>query len=305
MIRSWWLNLEGQQGVNVSETPKERLERIEQASKDLYADAAFNVMARTEMPWLVAEVKRLRAVLPRGPEDRLPLAIARAKEGSFFERIAHERLADEVAVLVMDGTIDARSPAGDALLDCREPPSSPRADRLKELTERAEKAERELGAARALSERRKKALSHVASQVRFEANTTYVRTKLAAMTWGALCEMLAAHDATEEGTTPPEIRCCDCGGPLGGRFVGAGDGSGQRYRCTPCDDHQRAVDREANLDATDVLYRDDAEEEQRSSAGGELSASVPTDLPRGGPTAAPAPTGTAVDLNDAEENSDG
>lgn len=43
------------------------------------------------------------------------------------------RLADEVAVLVRLHNLDSRSPAADALLDYREPPSSPRADRLAEL----------------------------------------------------------------------------------------------------------------------------------------------------------------------------
>jgi hypothetical protein len=50
-----------------------------------------------------------------------------------FKLRAAEALADEVAVLVRRGVIDARSPAADALLDFRNPPSSPRADRLAEL----------------------------------------------------------------------------------------------------------------------------------------------------------------------------
>jgi len=44
-----------------------------------------------------------------------------------------DALADEVAVLVKRGVIDSRSPAADALLDYRNPPSSPRADRLAAL----------------------------------------------------------------------------------------------------------------------------------------------------------------------------
>ena len=47
-----------------------------------------------------------------------------------FDQIAADRLADEVAVLVRRKVIDARSPAGDALLDYRDPPPSPRADRM-------------------------------------------------------------------------------------------------------------------------------------------------------------------------------
>lgn len=43
-------------------------------------------------------------------------------------------MADEVAVLVRRKVIDSRSPAADALLDFREPPSTPRADRLTAMT---------------------------------------------------------------------------------------------------------------------------------------------------------------------------
>lgn len=44
-----------------------------------------------------------------------------------------DALADEVAVLVRRKVIDMRSPAADALLDYREPPTTPRADRLAEI----------------------------------------------------------------------------------------------------------------------------------------------------------------------------
>ncbi len=44
-----------------------------------------------------------------------------------------EALADEVAVLVRRGVIDARSPAADALLDLRSPPTTPRSERLATL----------------------------------------------------------------------------------------------------------------------------------------------------------------------------
>lgn len=58
-----------------------------------------------------------------------------------FKLRAADALADEVAVLVRRGALDARSSVADALLDYRDPPSSPRADRLASL-------ERELEAAR-------------------------------------------------------------------------------------------------------------------------------------------------------------
>lgn len=44
-----------------------------------------------------------------------------------------DRVADEVAVLVRRHVIDSRSPAADALLDYRSPPSSARADRMAAL----------------------------------------------------------------------------------------------------------------------------------------------------------------------------
>ncbi|HKP08326.1 MAG TPA: hypothetical protein VJU58_13820 [Microbacterium sp.] len=56
-----------------------------------------------------------------------------------FDHVAGDRLADEVAVLVRRRVIDARSPAGDALLDYRDPPTTARADRLAEI-ERAHAA---------------------------------------------------------------------------------------------------------------------------------------------------------------------
>lgn len=62
---------------------------------------------------------------------------------------AADALADEVAALVRRRVIDSRSPAADALLDYRDPPTTPRADRLAVLeaerdaaTARAEQAER-------------------------------------------------------------------------------------------------------------------------------------------------------------------
>lgn len=50
-----------------------------------------------------------------------------------------DRLADEVAVLVRRDVIGSRSPAADALLDYRDPPSSERADRLAHLEREVER----------------------------------------------------------------------------------------------------------------------------------------------------------------------
>lgn len=46
---------------------------------------------------------------------------------------AADELADEVAVLIRRRELDARSPAGDALLSYRDPPPTPRSDRMAEL----------------------------------------------------------------------------------------------------------------------------------------------------------------------------
>lgn len=50
-----------------------------------------------------------------------------------FSKRCADALADEVAVLVDRKVIDSRSPAADALLDYRNPPRSPRSDRIVEL----------------------------------------------------------------------------------------------------------------------------------------------------------------------------
>jgi hypothetical protein len=47
-----------------------------------------------------------------------------------FDHIGAARLADEVDVLVRRKIIDSRSPAADALCDYRDPPTSPRSDRM-------------------------------------------------------------------------------------------------------------------------------------------------------------------------------
>lgn len=47
-----------------------------------------------------------------------------------FDHIGAARLADEVDVLVRRKVIDSRSPAADALCDYRDPPTSPRSDRM-------------------------------------------------------------------------------------------------------------------------------------------------------------------------------
>lgn len=70
---------------------------------------------------------------------------------SWLRLCAADRLADEVANLVMMRRLDARSAAADALLDYRNPPQSERSDRITDLetslsaaTSRAERAEAEV-----------------------------------------------------------------------------------------------------------------------------------------------------------------
>jgi hypothetical protein len=64
---------------------------------------------------------------------------------------AADALADEVQVLIRRNVIDVRSPAGDALLDYRDPPNTERGDRLAAAEEAKERAERE--PAKSLGER--------------------------------------------------------------------------------------------------------------------------------------------------------
>ncbi len=61
-----------------------------------------------------AELARVRAMLPREP----------------FDVRCADALADAVDVLVQRKVIDSRSPAADALLDYRNPPSTPRSTQL-------------------------------------------------------------------------------------------------------------------------------------------------------------------------------
>lgn len=50
-----------------------------------------------------------------------------------FDKLCADRMADEIAFLVQRKVISSRCPAADALLDYRDPPQSPRSDRLLEL----------------------------------------------------------------------------------------------------------------------------------------------------------------------------
>jgi hypothetical protein len=78
------------------------------------------------------------AACVREERDALLEEIRRFRLDPFVIRCA-DRLADEVAALVRRRVIDSRSPAADALLDYREPPSTPRADRLAALEREVER----------------------------------------------------------------------------------------------------------------------------------------------------------------------
>jgi hypothetical protein len=89
--------------------------------------------------WL--DVAELRGAYPAAEVDRDQRAAREALTEIQAENVRVRRdgarLADEVAVLVKRRIIDSRSPAADALLDFRDPPSTPRADRLAELDAQA------------------------------------------------------------------------------------------------------------------------------------------------------------------------
>lgn len=109
-------NAEAQQAL--THAAEKRAERAEAALKEAH-DSLIVEKVRAEGFKAVAEkaeaeVERLRARLPREP----------------FDVRCADALADEVAALIRNKVLDPRSPAGDALLDYRNPPSTPRADRL-------------------------------------------------------------------------------------------------------------------------------------------------------------------------------
>src|SRR5436190_18717944 len=85
-------------------------------------------------------------VPPDSPSGVVPLV-----HGGFKERCA-ELLADEVDVLVRRKIIDSRSPAADALLDYRSPPSTPRSIELANLRADIERLTKERDEARRFGE---------------------------------------------------------------------------------------------------------------------------------------------------------
>lgn len=85
-------------------------------AKQAAADEVLLVAAVNALPELLGELERYRAA-----------------EAAPFDRRCADALADEVATLVRRGLLDSRSPAADALLDYRDPPSTPRADRMAQL----------------------------------------------------------------------------------------------------------------------------------------------------------------------------
>jgi len=90
-----------------------------------------------EIDRLREENAGLRARLPRKP----------------FDVRCADALADEVAVLVRRRVIDARSPAGDALLSYRDPPWSKRSDRMAALEAENAELRRQLEQARGEAQR--------------------------------------------------------------------------------------------------------------------------------------------------------
>lgn len=106
-----------------------------------WADSRFIAESRTLLPALAADCERLQG------ERQAALDVARIAEQNrdwALLRLNRDaaRLADEVDVLVRRKVIDHRSPAADALLDFREPPSTERSCRLAEL-EQARDREKE------------------------------------------------------------------------------------------------------------------------------------------------------------------
>lgn len=149
-------------------------------------------LARERSAWdrLQEETCRLREELERVAANRAELvedvasAVAErdAKHAEVIRlRQDAGRLADEVQVLIQRRVLDARSPAGDALLDFREPPRSERGDRLVELED-------------ALSAERVEAI-----RLRLDVEAERARTEMAEQTRDGLLEENARLRAALKG----------------------------------------------------------------------------------------------------------
>lgn len=110
----------------------ELIDRLVREARE--ANDAFN-SKQTErrepaLVWCEANVHNLADQLEaaRREIDRL-----NAQPVRLFDKLCADRMADEIAVLVQRKVISSRCPAADALLDYRDPPQSPRSDRLLEL----------------------------------------------------------------------------------------------------------------------------------------------------------------------------
>jgi len=88
--------------------------------------------------------------------------ISRLPEIRTFRRFAADHLADEVDVLVRTRVIDARSPAADALLDYREPPATPRSDRISDLERQVASLRHQVEAMRAVHDQARQLAEEVA-----------------------------------------------------------------------------------------------------------------------------------------------
>lgn len=79
---------------------------------------------------ILSPVLTFTAIEPETMVTIVAAALHVRSRANGFKLRAADALADEVAGLIRRRELDARSPAGDALLDYREPPQTERADRL-------------------------------------------------------------------------------------------------------------------------------------------------------------------------------
>lgn len=198
---------------------------------------------------LVAEAGTLRARVAELERDRVA-TLAYVATFSPFTRRAADALADEVAVLVRRKIIDSRSPAADALLDYRNPPSTERADRMAKLeaerdalTRQLEESGREhdatiamLARAGALLDRTNRGLVQFADELEAAADTA-TPAQLRQLARGmpavlARAPRMPADDRIATIATALEVIASDpraalvAGGAARDRGGAAGDGSG-------------------------------------------------------------------------------
>lgn len=174
----------------------------------LYHDAAMREASeRTNVELRNASA---RAVAAEERAERAEKAIL--SFGSPFDKRGADRLADEVAALIRLRVISERSPVADALLDYREPPSTPRADRLAEVEAERDALREQLREARAIFDRcaeRADTLEHERDEARLRTCAHALHNEKALRDRLDYSEPIASH-ARALAEALDRLHCVEC-----------------------------------------------------------------------------------------------